>query len=186
METTSPGFVRGMRVEFHAGDLGWLPLPTPEEFNSTWLDLLRLEFRDCDIRITWQGTEQHIANSGMRLSLEANMLVFDLVNGCSLNHRREGTPSIVVPMPDGPKPKTTGEVLDSVVVEVLNAGLIEDVRGSCTITALGHEYYLQHALTPRVETAKNQQTDTLPKKACRFRCSEELLKLATWSLSAMF
>lgn len=86
------------------------------------------------------------------LSVGAQMLVFDLGNGCTATRSRNGAPSVIMRLPGGPPLKTRGQVSDSVVEELSSKNLIhffgESFPQPFKLTSLGEAYYerLQQAL----------------------------------------
>jgi hypothetical protein len=78
----------------------------------------------------------------LKVSLGAQMLIFDLGNDCAAQRHSGGVPCIVMPRLGDPKPRTSGQIADVFVQELLNNGLIEEkANGACALTPSGREYY---------------------------------------------
>jgi len=82
---------------------------------------------------------------GLSLSTGAEMLIFDLANGCKVTRTSGGAPSMVMPLPGGSKPKTRGQINDSAVEELSAKQLIhffgESYPQPFNLTLLGQGYY---------------------------------------------
>jgi hypothetical protein len=81
----------------------------------------------------------------LSLSTGAQMLVFDLANGCKARRTSGGSPCIVMPSHGGPMPMTKGQIGDSAVEELSAKGLIhffgEAFPQPFRLTLLGEAYY---------------------------------------------
>lgn len=81
----------------------------------------------------------------LEVSLGAQALIFDLGNHCTAHRHSGGVPCIVMPRPGHPKPRTSGQIDDVFVRELVNNGLIEEkANGACALTPSGREYYEKH------------------------------------------
>ena len=60
----------------------------------------------------------------LELSLGAQTLIFDLGNHCTAHRHSDGVPCIVMPRPGDPIPRTSGQIADVFVQELVNNGLI--------------------------------------------------------------
>ena len=79
------------------------------------------------------------------LSTGAQSLVFDLADGCTAHRNSNGVPCIVMPKPGGPKLRTSGQIEDIFVKELLDRGLIHEAdNGACALTPNGLAYCTEH------------------------------------------
>lgn len=96
----------------------------------------------------------------LKVSLGAQMLIFDLGNHCAAQRHSSGVPCIVMPRHGDPKPRTSGQIADVFVQELLNNGLIEEkANGACALTPDGREYYEKRL---RIETDPLPDPPTTP------------------------
>jgi hypothetical protein len=84
-------------------------------------------------------------NADTALSVGAQMLIYDIANGCTVYPGKNGVPAIVMPLPGNPFPITRGQVANSVIEELRNRRLIPQ---NCTLTDKGREYYRRHLQEP--------------------------------------
>ena len=89
----------------------------------------------------------------LTLSTGAQLLIYDLANGCIVSRTGRGAPSIVIPRPDGPIPKTKGQISDSVIQKLLDHGLVhlfgETSPQPCKLTLMGEAYYERFLMRAR-------------------------------------
>jgi len=148
MGTDEKDLTDEMTVEIRWGiHTWWFPLPAPGRFTLSWLYSIRLQFPECDIRITWKPkplAEEEL----LQLSDGAVALVLDLADGCLVSRTRGGAPCIVMPNPTGSTlPRTSGQTADVFVKELLDQGVIfETTNGTCALTNTGWKHYVAEAL----------------------------------------
>jgi hypothetical protein len=88
----------------------------------------------------------------LMVSVGAQILIYDLANGCMVSRTGGGAPCVVMPRPGSPVPKTRGQVNDAVVAELLDNGLVqlhgETTPQPCRLTAKGEAFYQRRLKNP--------------------------------------
>jgi hypothetical protein len=82
----------------------------------------------------------------LKVSTEAQALVWDLANGCTVSRSASGAPSIVIPPHSGEAPKTRDrQVSYEAIEELLGHGFVhlvgETTPQPCKLTLMGKGYY---------------------------------------------
>ena len=86
------------------------------------------------------------------MHVEAQRLIYDLANGCTVKRYGSVLLWMVTPIPGHPAPRTKGQVGDAAVGELASRKMVEIIGSTppqtCRLTAHGEAYCQHHPMQP--------------------------------------